>query len=172
MLIGFRPVPGSTTVYKMIEDHCESSMFHTHLRLQDDFRSKHALLCLHVWMILRRLRKEGDDAKRFSQNLYEHFQRDVEMRIHREGVRVRVSKWLRELEDIFFGATLGYDNAIDKQSEDLSEALHRNVYGKEGDIMFAKALSRYVTRELASLRLTDTKAILEGQIGFNLGPDE
>jgi cytochrome b pre-mRNA-processing protein 3 len=51
----------------------------------------------------RGLRAEGEKSKGVAQAMYDTFQDDVEYRVHAEGVRVRVSKWLNELEQAFYG---------------------------------------------------------------------
>ena len=111
--------------------------------------------CLHVWLCLGRLRKEGEDAKEFSQIFYDAFQDNVERRVYDEGVRVRVRKWLQDLERTFYGNAVSYDKALDLGGAELVKALHRNVYEGEGDVERAKALERYVRHHLASLALTD-----------------
>lgn len=58
------------------------------LGLPDRFAATYSLLCLHVWLLLVRLRREGDDGRELAQILYEGFQDDVELRVHAEGVKV------------------------------------------------------------------------------------
>ena len=58
------------------------------LGLEKRFANTHALLCLHVWLALVRLRAEGRDGKDIAQMIYEDFQDDVEKRVHAEGVKV------------------------------------------------------------------------------------
>jgi len=162
-------VRGSNSLLKMLLDHCEESGIREALRLENDFRTRHAFVSLHVWMVLRRLRGAGADGKSFSQFLYDNFQHEVEMSVHREGVRVRLSKWLRQLEDIFFGAAKAYDDAIDNHTEDFAEVLNRNIYSGKGDRRYCQALARYAIRELVSLSLTDDQAILNGEVKFSSG---
>ena len=91
-----------------------------------------------------------------------------------EGVRVRVGKWLSELEQTFYGSAVAYDKALQGSSGDLAKVLHRNVFmeGDAGDDKAtegSKLLERYVRRELASLSLTDGAAVLKGHIKFSRG---
>ena len=168
------PLPhpkGSNSLLKMTLDHCAGSGVREALGLEDNFRTRHAFLCLHVWMVLRRLRNSGEDGKALSQHFYDNFQHEVEMSVHREGVRVRVNKWLRQLEDIFFGAAKAYDNAIDLHTEDFADVLHRNLYGGEGDKRLSHALARYAIRELVSLSMTHTEDVLSGRVKFNTSTD-
>lgn len=46
------------------------------------------MLCLHMWMLLVRLRSEGKDGKALAQMVYELFQENVEARVRAEGVKV------------------------------------------------------------------------------------
>ena len=52
------------------------------------FAPTYALLCLHVWLALVRLRAEGRDGRDMAQMMYEDFQEDVERRVRAEGVKV------------------------------------------------------------------------------------
>jgi cytochrome b pre-mRNA-processing protein 3 len=134
-----------------------------------DFQHRHAMLCLHVWMLLVRLRPEGKDGKLLSQLLYEDFQEDVERQVRATGLEVRVSKHLTELEKQFYGSCVAYDRALKGESgESLSTALLRNVLqaapGKESA---AARLERYVRRELACLALTESEAVMMGNVKFS-----
>ena len=62
------------------------------LEVPTDFQHVHAMLCLHVWLLLVRLRAEGKDGKRLAQMLYDDFQDDVEVRVRAAGVKVRGSR--------------------------------------------------------------------------------
>ena len=50
------------------------------------------MLCLHMWMLLVRLRSEGKDGKDLAQMVYELFQDNVEARVRAEGVKVSCAK--------------------------------------------------------------------------------
>lgn len=58
--------------------------------LEYRFATTYSLLCLHVWLILVRLRAEGKDGKDLAQMMYENFQEDVELRVRGEGVKVQL----------------------------------------------------------------------------------
>ncbi|CAI7864083.1 unnamed protein product, partial [Closterium sp. NIES-53] len=86
-----------------------------------------------------------------------------------------VIKWMRELERSFYGAAAAYDAAVapGANADALSKALWRNVFAEDASDMPSgpaaapvQALTRYVRLELASLALTDSEAILTGNITF------
>jgi cytochrome b pre-mRNA-processing protein 3 len=91
--------------------------------------------------------------------------------VHDEGVRVRVRKWLQDLERTFYGNAVSYDKALELGGGELVKALHRNVYDGDGDVDRAKGLERYVRHQLASLALTPTEALFDGRVRF-VGFDE
>jgi hypothetical protein len=80
--------------------------------LPADFQPLHSSLCLHIWLLLVRLRAEGKPGKQLAQMLYDDFQTDVEERARAAGVRVRLSKQLTELEKQFYGSSMAYDKAL------------------------------------------------------------
>lgn len=72
-------------------------------------------MMLHVWMLLVRLRADGDGTTKLRQELYDLFQEDVEVRVRQE-TPLRVNRWLVELEKDFYGSAL----ALDKVRSPLS----------------------------------------------------
>jgi hypothetical protein len=76
------------------------------LGLEFRFANTHAMLCLHVWLALVRLRAEGKDGKDLAQMMYEDFQEDVEMRVRAEGVKVQSKPALWALQLLGLTCTL------------------------------------------------------------------
>jgi hypothetical protein len=74
------------------------------------------LQSLGVWLVINRLKLEGAaEAADFQQHLYSHlYQPDVSRRVRAApGVVAAYSgKWLRRLEQVFYGMALAYDRAI------------------------------------------------------------
>ena len=89
------------------------------MKIEKDFRAQFAMMSLHIWLCLRRLRDEGKDGKEMSQALYDIFWEDVERRVYAAGVRTMIvaAGWWRFLFCLFsngpvwlsrFGDGLGY----------------------------------------------------------------
>ncbi|CAL8461833.1 g1364 [Coccomyxa elongata] len=160
-------IRGSKVLYSDIVEQATNRDFYKAMDLEYRFATTYSLLCLHVWLILVRLRAEGKDGKDLAQMMYENFQEDVELRVRAEGVKVRVGKWLGELEKNFYGSSMAYDKAL-KGEGDMVDALLRNVYGVDsGKRKSAEALARYVQRELACLSMTDTESVMSGKVKFS-----
>jgi len=56
--------------------------------LQENFAQKYSMLCIHMWLLLVRLRSEGKSGKELAQLIHENFQEDVEFRVRAAGVKV------------------------------------------------------------------------------------
>ena len=80
--------------------------------VESNFQGLYGMMVLHVWMLLSRLRSEGEAGKDLSQAMYDIFQEDVERRLHLCGLRVNTKKWLRELEYSFYGTVVSDAHAI------------------------------------------------------------
>ncbi|CAI5976926.1 unnamed protein product [Closterium sp. NIES-65] len=168
-------IRGANALYKAVTRQADDEMFLRALGLPSQFRTHHALLVLHTWLALLRLRKEGAQGAAVGQTFYDTFNHDVERRVVAAGVKMLVSKWMRELERSFYGAAAAYDAAVapGASADALPKALWRNVFAEDASDMPSgpaaapvQALTRYVRLELASLALTDSEAILTGNIIF------
>ena len=65
-------------------------MFIAVFGLETKFADQYNMLCIHMWMLLVRLRSEGKDGKDLAQMMYEAFQDNVEARVRGEGVKVGI----------------------------------------------------------------------------------
>lgn len=61
---------------------------HAAVGLEKRFAHEYSMLCIHVWMLLLRLRAEAKEGADMAQMMYEDFQEDVEMRVRASGVKV------------------------------------------------------------------------------------
>lgn len=55
-------------------------------RLEKTFKTTFALLVLHMWLFLRRMKEEGKEGGEFGQYLYEIYNHDLELRVSKAGV--------------------------------------------------------------------------------------
>ncbi|VAH29936.1 unnamed protein product [Triticum turgidum subsp. durum] len=90
-------------------------------------------------------------------------------------VNLLLTKWMKELEKIFYGNIVKYDTAISPEAsqDDLVNVIWRNVYADEGSEPMdaaatpaVQALARYTRREATCLSLTDKEAVFSGNFKF------
>ncbi|XP_068640239.1 uncharacterized protein [Aristolochia californica] len=130
---------------------------------------------LHMWLCLRRLKEEGKEGVELGQYLYEIYYHDLELRVSKAGVNLLLAKWMKELEKIFYGNIVAYDEAMvpHAKNDQLQTVLWRNVFSDDGNEMpndgaakAVQALSRYTRRESTCLSLTGKEAVFYGNFMF------
>lgn len=167
---------GSQALYEAVKEQCDEGMVKAFGLDQDVFFSTYTLLSLHVWMIVNRLSAKTDsETKDFRQRFYSAFQTDVERRVHQAGVQVRVGKWLKQLEQIFYTSGMALDKVVDGEGgegkETATDVITRDYFGgDESKRSQAALLAKYVQRELQCLRLTDDEAIFRGNVEWSRAP--
>jgi len=58
--------------------------------LEKTFKITYSLLVLHMWLVLRRLKEDGQEGVDLGQYVYEIYNHDVELRVSKAGVRARL----------------------------------------------------------------------------------
>lgn len=170
-----RLIRGANTLYSRISSQVNQPELYANFALEQSFRTTHAMLVLYMWLSLCRLRSEGRDGGAMGQSLYDAFNHDLERRIIATGLKVLLSKWMKELEKNFYGAVAAYDMAMRPEAaqDELARALWRNVFAEDDAMMPTgpnsipvHALARHVRQEAACLALTDSESFLTGNILF------
>ncbi|CAM8964163.1 unnamed protein product [Rhodiola kirilowii] len=146
------PSEGANVVYIRLASQVDKSAIYDVFNLEKTFKTTFSLLVLHMWLVLRRLKEEG-----------------------KEGVNLMLTRWMKDLEKIFYGNIVAYDKALlpDAKQDELSSVLWRNIFSDDGvskpteeALHFLQAMSRYARRESICLSLTDKDAILSGNFLF------
>ncbi|XP_022890265.1 ubiquinol-cytochrome-c reductase complex assembly factor 1-like isoform X2 [Olea europaea var. sylvestris] len=80
--------------------------------LEKTFKTTFSLLVIHMWLCLRRLKEEGNEGVELGQYLYEIYNHDLELRVSKAGVNLLLTKWMKDLEKIFYGNVVAYDASM------------------------------------------------------------
>lgn len=168
-------IRGANVIYKRIIAQVDTPAIYDVFNLEKTFKITYSLLVLHMWLVLRRLKQEGKEGVDLGQYVYEIYNHNVEVRVSKAGVNLLLLTWMKELERIFFGNVVAYDTALlpDAKPNDLQIKLWRNIFSDDGtttpdgtELKAAKAMARYVRREVGSLSLTDKESIFSGNFSF------
>lgn len=132
------------------------------LCVPDTVEGRFEVVCLHVYLVLRRLRLLPPPAPDVAQDLVNAVFAQFDASLRELGVGdVGVPKRMKKLGAAFYGRASGYDAALDAGSRsDLALALGRNVLG-EADGHRAGPLAEYVVAAdsaLSKLSLDDILA--------------
>ncbi|OEL21580.1 hypothetical protein BAE44_0017406 [Dichanthelium oligosanthes] len=122
-----KSIRGANVAYDRITSQVDSPAIYDVFQLEKTFKTTFALLVLHMWLVLRRLKEEGKDGVKFGQYIYEMYNHDVELRVSKAGVNLLLTKWMKELEKIFYGNIVKYDAAISPEArqDDLVNVIWR-----------------------------------------------
>lgn len=83
-----RHMRAGQALLEAIQEQADAPSFSRALQVPGSFQHQHAVLVLHVWLVLQRLRSEGKDGKHLGQAMYDGFQDDVEKRARATGAKV------------------------------------------------------------------------------------
>ncbi|RKO92270.1 ubiquinol-cytochrome C chaperone-domain-containing protein, partial [Blyttiomyces helicus] len=136
-------------------------------KLPDNFQTWFAMAVLHIWMVNCRLRAEGLDGKDIKQELFDAFSLDVELKIHKAGVKANIGAIMTDLLSSYYGQTLAYDEGLYYGDAVMAGALWRNLFAsKKVDPTILEAVLVYVREQLRAVDAADRSDILNGKFQF------
>jgi cytochrome b pre-mRNA-processing protein 3 len=142
----------------MIVAQARQPAFYASFGVPDTVDGRFDMLLLHLWMVLRRLRRiQGGNE--LSQMLFDHFCADIDGNLREMGVGdLTVPKRMQKFGEAFYGRSIAYDAALDAGDVALAQALCKNILDG-GDAAQARRLAAYVDAALAALDGCDDTAI-------------
>lgn len=159
-------------LYGRIVDHARSTPFYTQTGVPDTIDGRYELLVIHAFLLMHRMKHEGEAARAFSQRLFDYMFADMDYNLRELGVGdLSVGKKVKHMARRFYGSVVAYDQALTESSVDnaLEEALRRNLYGTvTPDRDRLAAMVGYVRQEAASLATIPTTNIMKGDVSFGL----
>ncbi|GGI25176.1 ubiquinol-cytochrome C chaperone family protein [Bradyrhizobium guangdongense] len=162
-----RLAPAGTieAIYGMIVTQAREPIFYRELGVPDTVNGRFDLLLLHLWLLLRRLRTVQGGAG-LSQALFDRFCEDMDDNLREMGVGDQtVPKRMRAFGEAFYGRVQAYDQAIDKGTEALAQAICKNILNGAG-MDHAQRLAVYAEAANADLDRTGDPALLLGSFKF------
>ena len=132
---------------------------YTGLHVPDTVEGRFEALCLHVYLVLRRLDRLPAPAADFAQELVDTVFANLDANVRELGVSdVGVSKRMKKIASAFYGRARSYDAALAAEDDAaLRATLARNVTGPASD---PAGLAAYVRAADASLSAVDFDALL------------
>jgi cytochrome b pre-mRNA-processing protein 3 len=145
-------------IYGMIVAQAREPLFYAGLGVPDTVNGRFDMVLLHLWMVLRRLRPVAGGAA-LSQALFDHFCADMDANLREMGVGdLTVPKRMQKFGEAFYGRVAAYDLALDAGTEELAQALCKNILNGRG-IEQARQLAAYAGAVIAALAGLDDTAV-------------
>jgi cytochrome b pre-mRNA-processing protein 3 len=162
-----RLAPAGTieAIYGMIVTQAREPIFYRDLSVPDTVNGRFDLLLLHLWLLLRRLRKV-QGATELSQALFDRFCEDMDDNLREMGIGDQtVPKRMRAFGEAFYGRVQAYDQATEAGGEALASAICKNILNGASPDQ-AQRLAAYARATEADLDRTDEVALLCASFKF------
>jgi cytochrome b pre-mRNA-processing protein 3 len=155
-------------VYELIVTQSRRPEFYRDLAVADSLDGRFDMLSLHAMLVLRRLKQEPARTHRFSQGLFDHMFKDMDMSLREIGVGdLSVGKRVKQMSSAFLGRIVAYEKGLSEGDEALVDALTRNVYREQApEVAVLQRLADYVLRVDERLTTVPLTAILTGEKAF------
>lgn len=156
-----RSLSEAESLYALAADQARNPEFYTRLGVADRIDARFELYTLHVLLLVMRLRDEGDVGAEVAQAVFDTYVSALDNTLRELGVGdISMAKKMRALGQSLYGRMKAYEpNLRDGDSDALSDALARNVYGTE-DVGDGRALADYALRTRSSLATQTFEAVL------------
>lgn len=146
--------------------------FYRHAGVPDTLDGRFEMIVLHVYLVLRRLRRAQGETDELSRTLSEALFEDMDRNLREIGVGdLGVGKHVKRMAAAFRGRLAAYDTALDTGDEALAAALERNLYGTVSppSAEVARMVS-YLRRECQALAAQSTADLSQGRLEFGPAP--
>lgn len=119
----------ASAMYMNCKQQVENKHWHTRGLIGTDFRSKQALLMVHIWMVHKRVLMDKEDGEATDECLFDELWEDTSARIKSHGINIiSINKYLKEVQGYSFRCCLELDHAVAKASANAAAlALHRKA---------------------------------------------
>ena len=117
-------------LYQSILQASRQPRLYTEFEVHDHLDSRFDMLCLHIILLMGRLRMLPEDVhKPLNQELFDRFFADMDFTLREMGVGdLGVGKRVRKMSEAFMGRLLAYTKSLERNDKtELAQVLARNI---------------------------------------------
>ena len=142
------------TLFAALNEAARAPALYADAGAPDTVEGRFEVLGLHVYLAMRRLKRDAPASDRLSAALQEVFFRRLDDALREIGVGdLSIGRKIRGLAEAFYGRATAYEKAFAEGSGALAAALARNVF-ESADPAKARLLANYARK--ADHRLAET----------------
>ena len=161
-------------LYKVIVTHSRRPVFYTVLGVPDTVNGRYDVIMLHAYIVMKRLKAIGTEARASSQALFDLMFADMDKNLREMGVGdLSVGKKIKAMATAYYGRIKAYDEGLEGGQELLANALRRNVFAEvnptDRQVADMAGLLADQVRASSSWSLVDIK---KGAISFIAPPND
>ncbi len=145
--------------------------FYLYQGVADTVRGRFELICVHVFLLFRRLKACGQPGRARAQELHDLMFADMDRSLREMGIGdMSIGKKVKQLATNLYGRIQAYDGSL-RAEESLTEALRRNLYSdSQPSAEQVASLGSYIRREAEHLASQDCAELLTGRAAFGQPP--
>ncbi len=155
-------------LYLAVVGQARQPGFYTIYGAPDTVDGRFDMIALHVFLVLRRLRDEGDGGAALAQKLFDVMFDYMDQDLREMGVGdLSVGKKVKAMASAFYGRISAYEKGLDEGETTLVRALTRNLYSaREPHAEDVRRLAAYVRVQADDLAAQSGVRLLAGRINF------
>ena len=162
---------GESTIerlYGTVVAQARRPAFYLRLGVPDTLDGRFDMIALHVFLVMRRLKAEGEEGRALSQALTDRFFADLDRSLREMGAGdLGVGRRVKTMAQAFYGRVSAYEAGLNGGAEVLREALTRNLYGTVAAPQeTVAAMASYMRDAAGGLAAHGFAAIAAGTIAF------
>ena len=159
-------------LYTLVVEQARQPAFYSDLGVPDTLDGRFEMIVLHMVMMLRALRRDGDDGVELGQLMFDVMMDDMDSSLREMGVGdLGVGRRVKAMAQAFYGRATAYEAALAADDAVLDQALRRNLYATaepvEGDVA---AMIVYVHRETIAIDAGVASSAAAGEFRFGVSP--
>ena len=167
----FKPRPvqaAGQALYAQTVTQSRQPTLYADLGAPDTVEGRFELYSLHVYLILERLKGQGEAAADAAQSLFDTYVSALDHALREMGVGdMSVGKKMRKLGEAFYGRVASYEEALAALPDTaaLDALLARTVY-EGADATRLPDLRAYVLKQRAALQSQSVDGLVAGQVAW------
>jgi cytochrome b pre-mRNA-processing protein 3 len=153
--------------YRQIVERAREPELYLAWGVPDTLDGRFEVLALHVFLVLHRLKREGDATVEFAQALFDTMFADLDGALREMGASdLGVGPRIKAMARGFYGRVAAYERGLGDEAA-LALALRRNLFGTAApDEAQVDAAACYMRRQVDALAAVPAAALLEGRMAF------
>lgn len=158
----------ANALYLAVVEQSRQPVLYTVFNVPDTVDGRFDMIVIHVMLLIRRLRGEGEAAAAISQDVLNLMFDDMDRNFREMGISdLSIGKHVKKTAKAFYGRADAIETALEAGEEELAAALRDTVF-RSGEREESKGLdlARYLAKADAQLKILQTEQLLDGELVF------
>ena len=157
-------------LFESVVKQSRNPVFYTDLQVSDTVDGRFDMVTLHAYLILRRLKAEGDPSAALGQQFFDVMFDNFDENLRELGVGdIGIGRRIKKMASAFFGRVKAYDEALESMENDnLKTALHRNLYKDvDAEDLAVSKMAAYIRWQDKELSKQESSRLYAGEAEFS-----